>query len=347
MKHSNFQISNLVKQKQILIIMILSAALFTSLQIQSVDAVFENFRLEPKKIEIVTSVSNGNNPNERTLFVFSTSNMTGITGFSTDLIEENNNQLAITSDRITLEPERFDLTESIPQEIKVVFNLSEINAGNYRGKIILISSPDTIAEVPIVLEISESYWIPLIPLVLGVGANFTLKYTKKMMSIKDSTDKRFYEVLETFSQKTRTQSKWNGLIKSGNNKWEEARKRRREGNYDKALTKVESARKDLEDGWNSPGEDNVDMREVVPFIEDDLEDVKMNLFLKGMAKTRDIWVFIGLTITLMISVISIWQTYVTQTSAFGASPFDYIAAFLFAFASQALLGEAMDLATSR
>lgn len=168
-----------------------------------------------------------------------------------------------------------------------------------------------------------------------------------MISIKESADSKFKEVLETFAQKTRSQEKWNGLIKSGNAKWIAARKYRREGRYDKAVDKLESAKKDLEEGFSEPTVEEVDMMEIVQFDERDLEDVKINKFLKGMAQTRDVWVFIGLTITLGISVISIWQTYVTQTSAFGSSPFDYIAAFLFAFASQALLGEAIDLATAK
>ena len=57
------------------------------------------------------------------------------------------------------------------------------------------------------------------------------------------------------------------------------------------------------------------------------------------------YLFVGLTITLGVSIIQIWQSFAPQISAFGASGIDYIVAFLFAFASQALLGEAVDLAT--
>jgi len=340
----NSKIHSLIKSKRFLLITMLCVTL-SAIPIQTFGVAFDDFRVEPEKIEIVTSVSDDEEANYRTLFIFSTNEIPEVSGFATDLTEANNNQLAIPSDKVSLEPVQFDLESSLPQKVRVSFDLSEVNAGNYKGKIIFVSPPDKVVEVPITLEISESFLIPLIPLVLGVAANFTLKYTKKMISIKDSAENKFKETLELFDRHRSTPgSKWNTLIGNAYNKLKAAREFRTDGRYDKALEKLESAKKDLEEGAGMPEEEYIGDD---PEQFTDLEDVKISKFLKGMAKTRDVWVFFGLTITLGISVISIWQTYVTETSAFGSSPFDYIAAFLFAFASQALLGEAIDLATTR
>jgi len=78
------------KPKQILLITMLCVTLFSTLQMQTVEAAFEDLGLDFDEIHIVTSVSEKSI--ERSLNIFSANNVTGMTGFSSDLIEVNNRQ---------------------------------------------------------------------------------------------------------------------------------------------------------------------------------------------------------------------------------------------------------------
>jgi len=69
-----------------------------------------------------------------------------------------------------------------------------------------------------------------------------------MISISDSANIKFKETLELFDQHRIKSGKWNTVIGNAYDKLSSARKYRLGGRYDKALEKLESAKKDLERG---------------------------------------------------------------------------------------------------
>ena len=58
----------------------------------------------------------------------------------------------------------------------------------------------------------------------------------------------------------------------------------------------------------------------------------------------DYLIYFGLSITLGLSIIQVWQQYFPTIFAFGSSGLAYSAALLFGFASEGLLSEAFDFA---
>lgn len=167
MIYQNLQKSNRwIEPKRFLLVAVFAVSILLLLQVQQAQAGLEDFKIiDPEKIEIKSS-EGYNEKVQRTLTVLSTEDISGIVGTPSELIEVNNNQFAISGTTLLI-PEKFDLTASVPQQVNVTFDLSDVNAGNYKGRIMFISSPNNMVEIPVTLEISAPIFIPLIPLILG------------------------------------------------------------------------------------------------------------------------------------------------------------------------------------
>lgn len=55
------------------------------------------------------------------------------------------------------------------------------------------------------------------------------------------------------------------------------------------------------------------------------------------------WAYLGITALVVVAIFTAWQGYYSNLAAFGRSPLDLIAAFLFGFGSLAILNQAIEL----
>lgn len=300
--------------------------------------------MEPKTLDL--SIKNEDLQKEIILtnYVISNINMSDAKIIVTDLYETEKRHLPIASSRIVITPQHLDLVEGTPQEIKIQINLSDTLPGKYAGKILVLGNPSIKSEFPVNIAISVSDTMILIPLIFGVAANFTLKYTKRMMEIKNTLDKEFEDFISSTLRKVMDSGKNNKFLSRAADFWYSALALREDGKYEEARTHLNFAKEDFEEGLSAKNDPSTTLSQI-PFAP--LSPVGIKSLVKSIPRMRDAWVFIGLTITLGISVITIWQNFSSQTSTFGASGLDYITAFLFSFASQALLGEALDLAIKK
>ena len=262
--------------------------------------------------------------------------LTGIEVFPSSLVSENKG-VHIDHEKITVENPKFDLNAGSKERIAINFDLKDVNPGKYTGKIIF-ANKESNAEIPVSISISSSSIIPLIPIGIGVGANFLIKYVKRIAAKKDMVKESFDEA-ESAYYDVKREGKFNRHVEEGMGHMGSAQTSLYAGSFDDAKKYAKEAKKSFEVAKTKPNESP---SSVLQGPQGSME-LDITPFVTGTTKSKDMLIFLGLSIIVGAAVLSVWTEFIGKFGPFGISYLDYISAFLYGFASQAVLGETFDL----
>ena len=194
------------------------------------------------------------------------------------------------------------------------------------------------------LTVHDPHSTAMVLVALGVFTNFSLKLIRLKLNEKRLSQTTIDEAKKS-QLHARLSNHFNDKYRNGNNALDDAEQEFKKFNYEKARERALEAQ-DLykqallispsgqfqgEDSDSSIGRSS------------DLSTISKikRIFIPG---GTDYAVYAGLSIVLGISVLQVWQLFFPKVEAFGTSGIDYVATFLFGFASEALLSEAVDFA---
>jgi hypothetical protein len=203
----------------------------------------------------------------------------------------------------------------------------------------------------------------------GAIANFVLKLIRWKVDDKQTTLQNIESTEDTARQVYNAGKSDNKKYAEGVNLLESAKEDFHIGKYHMAFRKAfwakdlfTAAMSSTPAAIPSPPESNEGLLRQGQSSEDKSDTLKTNAFIRSIRQVanpsviREIFsaladfkrseylIYGGLTLVLILSILQVWQLFYPKVAAFGASGIDYVAAFLFGYASEALLSEALELA---
>lgn len=362
------------KRLIMLIVPIILFILISNYKVVAENAQVPDIEIDPPKIDISITKKDLVNVREAILYITARqADLDYVTLNSTDLYEEQNRRLWISSDSISFDKNNFNITEGRTVSVKILFSFIEkVEPGTYKGRIIVWSENGGKAEFPITIKLRLIWWIPFILVAFGVIANLVLSVNRWRFEEKKSAeieiikaDSAIYKA-EDEGRKDDRYARAVNLQTQYKADFAAEEYRAAKENAIKAKFEADMAKKHEATNENSLA--NM-LRKVGPIYEQTAPRIASYDVIRGAKENnpelfdppyekekpsiiiRYFWdpfkragsTYLALTIIIGVVMLQAWQAFFPRISDFGASSIDYITAFLYGFSGQAFLSEFADL----
>jgi hypothetical protein len=344
---------NVICFASLLILIIFGALSISILLAQSNNSIV----VDPDRIEIVASIDKTNDI-QRTLYISSNGkNISKVTSYINDLTEAGKEQ-TIPSSHLIITPTSFSLTKGKLENLNLNINAANAKPGIYSGKILLVGNEIQTVAIPLNLTIHNTPILAMVLISAGVLTNFILRIIRWKVDEKDTALGNLEDAEETAYQIENSGNTENDNYVRGleflSHAVDEFNK---ESSKDAIRAKQLFVAASLSLSPPNTGDKNnhIHIASVTPELSKNknltlssIEQIKGPTTVREISssiselKRSEYIVYIGLSLILLLIILQVWNQFYPQLAQFGTSGMTYVAAFLFGYAAQALIGEAFE-----